>query len=144
MYGSGIRMPYKTEYGTHYHKTLGCHGATIPCNTAGLTPCSDCCNSKGEPKAVSTQDTVMSTSAEDGATFSVLPMGFDWNTEENEDVSIDIAPSDISILNDFGFLDDIDIDSMLHSKYANNSEHIDRATVLLREYQSGYLNQPIE
>lgn len=36
-------MPYKTEYGSHYHETYGCHGATIPCDTAGLTPCSDCC-----------------------------------------------------------------------------------------------------
>lgn len=36
-------MPYKTRYGSHYHMTEGCHGATIPCDTKGLTPCSDCC-----------------------------------------------------------------------------------------------------
>lgn len=36
-------MPYKTEHGSHYHETWGCHGATIPCGTEGLTPCSDCC-----------------------------------------------------------------------------------------------------
>lgn len=36
-------MPYKTPYGSHYHMTKGCHGATIPCDTTGLTPCSDCC-----------------------------------------------------------------------------------------------------
>lgn len=36
-------MPFKTQYGTHYHMTEGCHGATIPCDTAGLEPCSDCC-----------------------------------------------------------------------------------------------------
>lgn len=36
-------MPFKTKSGTHYHLTYGCHGATISCDTAGLTPCSDCC-----------------------------------------------------------------------------------------------------
>lgn len=36
-------MPFKTQHGSHYHMTLGCHGADIPCDTAGLTPCSDCC-----------------------------------------------------------------------------------------------------
>lgn len=36
-------MPFKTQYGSHYHMTYGCHGATIPCDTKGLTPCSDCC-----------------------------------------------------------------------------------------------------
>ena len=36
-------MPYKTKSGSHYHMTMGCHGATIPCDTTGLEPCSDCC-----------------------------------------------------------------------------------------------------
>lgn len=36
-------MPFKTKHGSHYHMTEGCHGATIPCDTTGLTPCSDCC-----------------------------------------------------------------------------------------------------
>ena len=36
-------MPYKTPYGSHYHMTLGCHGADIPCDATGLFPCSDCC-----------------------------------------------------------------------------------------------------
>lgn len=37
-------MPYyRTVYGTHYHLEYGCHGATIACDTNGLTPCSDCC-----------------------------------------------------------------------------------------------------
>lgn len=36
-------MPFKTQYGSHYHMTEGCHGATIPCGTEGLSPCSDCC-----------------------------------------------------------------------------------------------------
>lgn len=36
-------MPYKTKSGSHYHLTEGCHGATIPCSTEGLEPCSDCC-----------------------------------------------------------------------------------------------------
>lgn len=36
-------MPYKTQYGSHYHMQEGCHGATIPCGTEGLTPCADCC-----------------------------------------------------------------------------------------------------
>ena len=36
-------MPYKTRFGSHYHMTEGCHGATIPCGTEGLSPCSDCC-----------------------------------------------------------------------------------------------------
>lgn len=27
--------------------TEGCHGATIPCGTEGLTPCADCCGSEG-------------------------------------------------------------------------------------------------
>lgn len=43
-------MPFKTKYGKHYHMTEGCHGATIPCDTGGLTPCSDCCG-KAETKA---------------------------------------------------------------------------------------------
>ena len=38
-------MPYKTQYGSHYHMTEGCHGADIPCDAAGLAPCSDCCAS---------------------------------------------------------------------------------------------------
>lgn len=41
-------MPYKTQYGSHYHMTEGCHGATIPCGTEGLTPCSDCCGTGSE------------------------------------------------------------------------------------------------
>lgn len=37
-------MPYyRTIYGTHYHMEYGCHGATIACDTNGLSPCSDCC-----------------------------------------------------------------------------------------------------
>lgn len=36
-------MPFKTQYGTHYHEAYGCHGATIPCGTTGLSPCTDCC-----------------------------------------------------------------------------------------------------
>lgn len=36
-------MPFRTPHGSCYHLTIGCHGATIPCDTAGLTPCSDCC-----------------------------------------------------------------------------------------------------
>ena len=40
-------MPYKTRYGKHYHMEEGCHGATIPCGTNGLSPCSDCCGTKG-------------------------------------------------------------------------------------------------
>lgn len=36
-------MPYRTQYGSHYHMLEGCHGATIPCDTAGLMPCSTCC-----------------------------------------------------------------------------------------------------
>lgn len=40
-------MPYKTAHGSHYHETYGCHGATIPCSTEGLTPCSDCCGAGG-------------------------------------------------------------------------------------------------
>lgn len=39
-------MPFKTQYGSHYHMTQGCHGATIPCGTEGLTPCSDCCGTR--------------------------------------------------------------------------------------------------
>ena len=40
-------MPYKTRYGSHYHETYGCCGATEPCGSAaGLAPCSICC---GEP-----------------------------------------------------------------------------------------------
>ena len=37
-------MPYKTRYGSHYHETYGCCGATDPCgSTDGLAPCSICC-----------------------------------------------------------------------------------------------------
>lgn len=36
-------MPFRTEHGSHYHETYGCHGATIPCSAGGLSPCSDCC-----------------------------------------------------------------------------------------------------
>lgn len=39
-------MPFKTQYGSHYHMTQGCHGATIPCGTEGLAPCSDCCGTQ--------------------------------------------------------------------------------------------------
>ena len=41
-------MPYRTKYGKHYHMEENCHGATIPCDTKGLEPCSDCCGTKGE------------------------------------------------------------------------------------------------
>lgn len=41
-------MPYKTRYGSHYHITYGCHGATESCSsTEGLEPCSDCCGAGG-------------------------------------------------------------------------------------------------
>ena len=40
-------MPFKTEYGTHYHVIEGCHGADIPCDTKGLSPCTDCCSNTG-------------------------------------------------------------------------------------------------
>ena len=37
-------MPFKTKYGTHYHETEGCCGATESCgSTDGLAPCSICC-----------------------------------------------------------------------------------------------------
>ena len=48
------KMPFKTRYGSHYHMTEGCHGATIPCGTEGLTPCSDCCG--GGAKVAKGQD----------------------------------------------------------------------------------------
>ena len=42
-------MPFKTKYGTHYHETEGCCGATEPCSAAGLEPCSICCaGAKGQ------------------------------------------------------------------------------------------------
>ena len=47
-------MPYRTRYGSHYHMTEGCHGATIPCDTNGLTPCSDCCGKGGAPSSSAT------------------------------------------------------------------------------------------
>lgn len=37
-------MPYRTEHGKHYHERFNCHGATIPCGTTNLCPCSDCCD----------------------------------------------------------------------------------------------------
>lgn len=41
-------MPYKTRYGSHYHETYGCCGATEPCGSAaGLAPCSICCGKPG-------------------------------------------------------------------------------------------------
>ena len=40
-------MPFKTQYGTHYHMTEGCSGATIPCGTEGLEPCAICCGNGG-------------------------------------------------------------------------------------------------
>lgn len=36
-------MPFRTPYGDHYHNAYGCHGATEPCSTEGLEPCTDCC-----------------------------------------------------------------------------------------------------
>ena len=41
-------MPFKTRYGSHYHMEEGCHGATIPCGTNGLEPCSDCCGGEAD------------------------------------------------------------------------------------------------
>lgn len=39
-------MPFRTEYGTHYHMKQGCCNASIPCDTtAELSPCSICCGS---------------------------------------------------------------------------------------------------
>lgn len=40
-------MPYRTEHGSHYHMTEGCCGATMPCDAAGLAPCSICCGGGG-------------------------------------------------------------------------------------------------
>ena len=40
-------MPYRTPYGSHYHETYGCCGATEACGTAGLEPCSICCGAAG-------------------------------------------------------------------------------------------------
>ena len=44
-----LAMPYRTQFGSHYHEIYGCHGATIPCDTKGLEPCSDCCAGGGHP-----------------------------------------------------------------------------------------------
>ena len=51
-------MPFKTKYGKHYHMTEGCHGATIPCDTGGLSPCSDCCDTstKGQDGRIHGRD----------------------------------------------------------------------------------------
>lgn len=53
-------MPFKTPYGSHYHMTEGCHGATISCGTEGLTPCSDCCKAGTQAGAASGKEAVAS------------------------------------------------------------------------------------
>lgn len=36
-------MPFKTQWGSHYHEVEGCCGATIQCDVKGLEPCAICC-----------------------------------------------------------------------------------------------------
>lgn len=58
-------MPFKTQYGSHYHMTQGCHGASIPCRTEGLIPCSDCCGTRdgGTPSSGAPTPSGMSAGA---------------------------------------------------------------------------------
>ena len=56
-------MPYKTQHGSHYHETLGCHGATIPCGREGLSPCSDCCGTGSEGRGDGTTEAIGSGSS---------------------------------------------------------------------------------
>lgn len=56
-------MPYyRTMYGTHYHMEYGCHGATIACDTNGLSPCSDCC---GQGETITLGGSTPSQASED-------------------------------------------------------------------------------
>lgn len=50
-------MPFRTQHGSHYHMTYGCHGATISCDTAGLEPCSDCCGTDSQPASPASSST---------------------------------------------------------------------------------------
>ena len=59
-------MPFRTEFGTHYHMMEGCHGATIPCGTEGLTPCSDCCGGGGDKLGTGAGGTASGGSPDDG------------------------------------------------------------------------------
>ena len=65
-------MPWKTQYGSHYHMTEGCHGATIPCDTNGLTPCSDCCGGAGDAGGSSSGVTLGGSVASGGGDFARL------------------------------------------------------------------------
>lgn len=57
-------MPYRTPYGTHYHMTEGCCGATEACgSTEGLAPCSICCGVGGGNAAIT---------ASEGGGFSIV------------------------------------------------------------------------
>lgn len=67
-------MSYRTKHGAHYHEMYGCHGATIPCDTKGLMPCSDCCGgtSRGRGSDVpGTQGAPSHASQKDGGSGSV-------------------------------------------------------------------------
>lgn len=63
-------MPYRTKSGSHYHETYGCHGATIPCDAAGLEPCSDCCGAGAsgdpDPSSATAGGTPVGASATEG------------------------------------------------------------------------------
>lgn len=70
-------MPFKTEYGTHYHIAEGCHGAFISCDTTGLEPCSDCCG-KVAPAASSAPSSPVGdacpTTSADAANLDMDPL----------------------------------------------------------------------
>lgn len=115
-------MPYRTQHGNHYHETFGCHGATIPCGTEGLEPCSDCCDTHRMTSAFS--------QVTDGTPSSSIPSGLTikWDLPDDEGQTASpepddgnnaspptISATDLHSIDSLGLLDDIDIDSIIQA-----------------------------
>lgn len=75
--------------------TEGCHGATIPCDTAGLTPCSDCCgtgpdNARGG--ATGGTGTGLGAGTATGASSDLTDVPF-LSDEENAELALQFGRS---------------------------------------------------
>lgn len=71
--------------------TEGCHGATIPCGTEGLTPCSDCCGSgvsSGSGSSPSSVDAGAGSGSSDGTGEDVSYVTEDVGTDSGTETGI--------------------------------------------------------